>query len=258
MPIGETIPTIGELKGNTILELFKNGYNALKNALTRKQNKLIAGDNIVIDEDTNRISAIEGGTPVLDDYYTKTETDDLLDEKANAVNTYDKEEVDDLLADKADIADVYDKTETYTKTEVDNLINGDCEIITPTIIDDSNGLKFDYELKKGDIIVCEIINDSYVLEGTYVGGYCKGIEPFYNYKTSSTGIKITSTDANNFSMLIYKTFIYNYQNNEYIIRAMEYTLTVTNGATSISSHTYRDGVKENSKITIYRKKEEIQ
>ena len=68
MAIGETIPTIAELKGNTILELFKSGYNAIKTALFGKQNKLIAGDNIIIDEATNRISAIEGGTAVLDVY----------------------------------------------------------------------------------------------------------------------------------------------------------------------------------------------
>lgn len=142
MPIGETTPTIAELKGNTILELFKSGYNALKNALTRKQNKLVAGDNIVIDETTNRISAIEGGTPVLDDYYTKSETDDLLDEKADVVDVYskseidtklgakadsidvyDKTEVDDLLDAKADVDDVYGKSEVYTKSETDDEID---------------------------------------------------------------------------------------------------------------------------------------
>lgn len=116
MVAGETIPTIGELKGNTILELFKNGYNALKRALGFKQNKLIAGDNIVIDDDTNRISAIVGGEPVLDDYYTKSETNSLLDEKADTSDVYEKDDVytkletNSLLGEKANVEDVYSKS----------------------------------------------------------------------------------------------------------------------------------------------------
>lgn len=51
MPIGETIPTIAELKGNTILELLKNCYNTLKTALGFKQNTLTAGDNVSIEDD---------------------------------------------------------------------------------------------------------------------------------------------------------------------------------------------------------------
>lgn len=148
-----TIPTISEIKGNTILQLLTNAYNTLKNAILRKQNKLIAGDNIVIDENTNRISAIVGGEPVLTDYYTKSETysknevNGLLEDKADSDNVWNKDsvytktDVDTLLADKADTEDVYTKSEidtiiegvpttdniytkseTYNKTEVDNLV----------------------------------------------------------------------------------------------------------------------------------------
>lgn len=183
MPIGETIPTIGELKGNTILELFKNGYNALKNAVTGKQNKLIAGSNIVIDEDTNRISAIEGGTVVLEDYYTKTEVngflediDEEIDTKADSADVYDKTYVDNLVLDingelaaKADSSDVYDKdetyaktevynkTETYNKSEVDALINVaviEGEVATP--LGSTSMLYLNTEIYDGDIIVCNI------------------------------------------------------------------------------------------------------
>ena len=145
----DTIPTIAELKGNTILELLSNVYTTLKNAIFRKQTKLVAGDNIIIDENTNRISAIVGGEPVLEDYYTKTEVNEFLtdideeiDTKANTTDVYDKDETysktevdtlissiptidaytksetDSLLDDKAD------KSDTYTKTQVDNLISG--------------------------------------------------------------------------------------------------------------------------------------
>ena len=81
MVVDETIPTIAELKGNTILELFKSGYNKIRGVLSRKQDKLIAGDNIVIDAETNEISAIVGGEPVLDNYYTKPETDAKIAEE---------------------------------------------------------------------------------------------------------------------------------------------------------------------------------
>jgi len=103
MPNDDTIPTISEIKGNTILQLLTNVYDTLKKAIFKKQNKLIAGDNIVIDEATNTISAIEGGTPVLDNYYTKPQTDVLLAEKANVEDVYDKTDVDNLLDEKENI-----------------------------------------------------------------------------------------------------------------------------------------------------------
>lgn len=54
--------------------------------LASKQDKLIAGDNITIDQATNVISAI---VPSLDNYYTKQET-------------YSQSEVDDLISDVED------------------------------------------------------------------------------------------------------------------------------------------------------------
>ena len=51
-----------------------------------------------------------------DDYYNKTEVDDLLDDKADKATTYTKTEVDTALNLKAD------KSTTYTKTQVDNAL----------------------------------------------------------------------------------------------------------------------------------------
>ena len=76
-------------------------------------------------------------TEVLsDDYYTKTETDDLLDAKADASDVYTKTQTDSLLSAKADASDVYTKTQTdtllsakadasdvYTKTQTDTLLD---------------------------------------------------------------------------------------------------------------------------------------
>lgn len=69
---------------------------------------------------------------VGNNYYTKTETDDLLDAKADKSTTYTKTEVDSALALKANSADVYTKTESdaalalkansadvYTKAQID-------------------------------------------------------------------------------------------------------------------------------------------
>ena len=70
-----------------------------------------------------------------DDYYDKTEVDDLLDDKADKSDTYTKSQVDTALNLKADKATTYTKTQvdsalalkadaatTYTKTQVDNAL----------------------------------------------------------------------------------------------------------------------------------------
>lgn len=206
MPIGETIPTIAELKGNTILELFKNGYNALKNVLVKKQNKLVAGSNIVIDETTNRISAIEGGTATLEDYYTKLEVNDIvselgdeIDTKADSDDVYDKTYVDNLMVDvngelenKANTADVYDKdetyaktevynkTETYNKSEVDALIDVvaiDGEVVTPAGA--TTMLYLNTEIQDGDVIVCNIgYGDNAVFNGVITKNSTNSVAQF--------------------------------------------------------------------------------
>ena len=70
-----------------------------------------------------------------DDYYNKTEVDDLLADKADQATTYTKSEVDTALNLKADKSTTYtktqvdsalalkaDKSDTYTKTQVDNAL----------------------------------------------------------------------------------------------------------------------------------------
>ena len=132
MPNDDTIPTISEIKGNTILQLLTNVYDTLKKAIFKKQNKLIAGDNIVIDEVTNTISAIEGGTPVLDNYYTKPQTDALLDEKADVTE----------LNEKANVSDVYSKTDVdELLSEKENIISAGNNITIITGADNNKTIK---------------------------------------------------------------------------------------------------------------------
>lgn len=74
----------------------------------------------------------------LNNYYTKTETNDLLSAKADKSTTYTKSEIDTLLNAKANTSDLpdmtnyYTKTETYSKTEIDNIL-GNIESILEAI-----------------------------------------------------------------------------------------------------------------------------
>ena len=75
--------------------------------------------------------------------YTKTETDGMLDAKADKASMYTKTETDGMLDAKADKASVYTKTETdglldgkadkasvYTKTETDGLLDAKANVAT--------------------------------------------------------------------------------------------------------------------------------
>ena len=73
-----------------------------------------------------------------DDYYDKTEVDDLLDDKADKSDTYTKSQVDTALNLKAD------KATTYTKTQVDNALNlkaDKSDTYTKTQVDSALALK---------------------------------------------------------------------------------------------------------------------
>ena len=66
----------------------------------------------------------------LSDYYTKSETDSLLANKANTADVYNKSEIDDLIA--SSLTNYYTKSNTYSKSEIDTKI-GDIETILATI-----------------------------------------------------------------------------------------------------------------------------
>ena len=246
MAIGETIPTIAELKGNTILELFKNGYNALKNALFRKQNKLVAGDNIVIDENTNRISAIVGGEPVLDDYYTKTEVDEIATELSADIN------------DKADADDVYTKSEVYNKTEVDNIVEsleGEIEIIVPTLSGSGYKITFEEEINEGDIVVCNLVNInnnkvcSFVTTPTNTSERNKSTHSILSF--SRIDATEGSFTTNNFTLYRRSAYQNIYEISGYTtgIEFNDNVVTILEGENISLSAT-------NSKVTIYRRKTE--
>lgn len=247
----DTIPTIAELKGNTILELLSNVYTTLKNAIFRKQSKLVAGDNIVIDEDTNRISAIVGGEPVLDDYYTKSETDTLLNAKANSTDVYNKTEDDALFLLKAD------KSDTYTKTQVDSLISGidtNIEVITPTLSAGSYGrVTFNEELKDGDIIICNL----YDLSNNKVFNLVtSAINITSATGSQSTCVSISRTDSTNALISVIRYNLW-YIDGIYQIGNERNDITISSGnITSIGAYSHTDLSPIYSKVTIYRRRVE--
>ena len=97
-----------------------------------------------IDDTTGkwRIFSGSGSSADMLNYYNKTQTNALLDDKANVADVYDKtetynkDEADTLLDDKANVGDSYtkaeddalldlkmDKTSTYTKQEIDDALD---------------------------------------------------------------------------------------------------------------------------------------
>lgn len=72
--------------------------------------------------------------PDMSDYYDKTEVDNALSLKANISdlpdmsNYYNKTQVDNKLDQKADITDLPDMSDYYTKTAVDNLLSNKADI----------------------------------------------------------------------------------------------------------------------------------
>lgn len=79
-----------------------------------------------------------------DNFYNKSETDNLLNNKANSSDVYTKNETNNLLSEKANSSDVYDKTEVYTQTETDDLLNNK-----------ANSSALSYYKLKGDFAVLE-------------------------------------------------------------------------------------------------------
>ena len=249
-----TVPTIAELRGNTVLELFENGYNTIKNDMKNKQDTLVAGDNIIIDG--NVISAIEGGSATLDNYYTKSETDALLDDKADSSDVYDKEQIDDMLvAIGSEIPDMeyyYTKSETYSKGEVNALIPKTFNKIVATLEQNGNNITFENELKSGDIVVAEL----YGVTGNFVNSVVFGFVKDSGYSDLISRYNFVFTDATNYVMITDNIALKHVSgDNPYnLIAKIRTTQTVTNGLSSIS-YIQRNISAEYSKVIIYRMEE---
>lgn len=87
-----------------------------------KLNAKADGDDVYTKTETDtKLNAKADSSSV----YTKTETDTKLNGKADSSSVYTKTETNNLLSSKADssaLANYYTKSETYTKKEVDSLV----------------------------------------------------------------------------------------------------------------------------------------
>ena len=79
-------------------------------------------DDYYTKTETDNLLHDKADASALDDYYTKTEADNLLHDKADSNNVYTKSESNTLLAAKANSTDVYDKNavDTLLNTKADS------------------------------------------------------------------------------------------------------------------------------------------
>lgn len=90
--------------------------------------KMIIVEGNSNDKDNLRVYMVKGekGYSAYDIYVQNGGTlpeDEWINAFLNADNFYNKTETDTLLEDKADASDVYEKTDVYNKTETDNLLD---------------------------------------------------------------------------------------------------------------------------------------
>lgn len=256
-----TIPTIGELKGNTILELFNNGYSAVKKDVDGKQDKLVAGSNIVINGNT--ISAIEGGTAVLDDYYTKEEVDAIVDdidddiqdvanELPDMTQYYTKLETDSVVSDAVSVK--ADASTVYTKSETNTLIANDVVCFDAQI---SNGtgtntgkIVINEVLKNGDVLACKIglgSSSIYNFVATYNTDTTEN-----RISTSICGVSGGSSGTTYyFSNMIFRIYS---SNGNVVIDCVTNRIDINSGTATETNTTNSCNVAYSS-IKIYRKRE---
>ena len=86
-----------------------------------------------------------GGSVDLSNYYTKSETDEAMNDKANKVHTHNEyltelpsHEHEQYLTEHQDISHKADKENTYTKAQTDNKILEEIAKIQPNVVVNSN------------------------------------------------------------------------------------------------------------------------
>ena len=116
---GQNIATVTLMKDDMVISTL--------DILVDIQRDILSGGLTSESDIRNLTTQIEQIVPEVigDDYYTKTEVDELIDDipTFDPTNYYNKSDVDDLLADKADSDDVYTKSDVYNKIETDNLLS---------------------------------------------------------------------------------------------------------------------------------------
>lgn len=136
---GQNIATVTLMKDDMIISTL--------DILVDIQRDILSGGLTSESDIRNLTTQIEQIVPEVigDDYYTKTEVDDLIDDipTFDPTNYYNKSDVDGLLADKADSDDVYTKSDVYNKSETDNLLSAKMDSIGyHGVVDDAAVISF--------------------------------------------------------------------------------------------------------------------
>lgn len=100
-------------KGDLEIKGFSGDYNDLINkpVILNHWFGTQSEYDAIVEKDENTIYHIEGGGIDVDDYYTKSEVDGMVNSKANSVDVYTKGEV-------------YTKSDVYNKSEIDEKLDG--------------------------------------------------------------------------------------------------------------------------------------
>ena len=116
---GQNIASVVLMKDDLII--------ATRDIIVDIQRDILSGGLTSESDIRNLTTQIETIIPevLADDYYTKTEVDELIDDipTFDPTNYYDKSDVDGLLADKADVSDLPDMSNYYTKSETDTALS---------------------------------------------------------------------------------------------------------------------------------------
>ena len=164
--------TIGTL--NFILEVepspTENGIKSeseIKN-LTRQIEEIteeVIGDDYYTAEQTDE--AIANAT---EDKADTTYVDEELAKKADKTDTYTKTQIDSALSEKANASDVYTKTQTYSKSEVDTLIDN---LPEPMIFKGTLGVGGTIQSLPTASAINEGFTYKVITDGTYAGQTAK-------------------------------------------------------------------------------------
>lgn len=124
-------------------------------------------------------------------YYNKSDVDGLLADKADAADVYTKTETDNLLADKADADDVYAKSEVYNKTETDNLLSAKMDNIGYNgIVDDAAIISFNTDSEAPLAIIKGNITPVQSGSGTPSPDNVRPISGFSALNVTRTGVNL--------------------------------------------------------------------
>lgn len=203
---GQNIATVTLMKDDMVISTL--------NILVDIQRDILSGGFTSESDIRNLTTQIEQIVPEVigDDYYTKTEVDELiadiptfdpsnyynksdvdglLADKADAADVYTKTETDNLLADKADADDVYAKSEVYNKTETDNLLSAKMDNIGYNgIVDDAAIISFNTDSEAPLAIIKGNITPVQSGSGTPSPDNVRPISGFSALNVTRTGVNL--------------------------------------------------------------------